>query len=276
MIHEIGMELQAKLAAQGCAFKVLDREATKPTQWRNVIVIDETGDTYGPVRSPGGNPRRFFTGNVGAKLTVYAQSTKSGAAEYEHRRAARRVVDLALVALRTIRAERKTGLTIGAGAFVPIDDLEKSERPGGVAYELAFTVERGIFDTTFAGAAFEEADLAIVEMSGTPTLTFANVGATGDTITRSTGSWVDDGFAIGMSIRVTGSVSNNVTATIATVAATILTLGATALTDEGPVSDCTVTAGGITSTTLVSAATGPDDDDDTSTPPATAEIACGA
>ena len=63
---------------------------------------------------------------------------------------------------------------------------------------------------------------------------------------------------------------------LVTVTALVLTLGTTALTAEGPVSNCTLTAGGVTSTTLVSQAMGPDDDDDTTTPPATAEVACGA
>ncbi|OFX05629.1 MAG: hypothetical protein A3E78_14495 [Alphaproteobacteria bacterium RIFCSPHIGHO2_12_FULL_63_12] len=59
------------------------------------------------------------------------------------------------------------------------------------------------------------------------TLTFAEVGATGDTITRSAGSWIDDGFAVGDNFTVTGSVSNNITTTagIATLSATVITLG---------------------------------------------------
>ena len=61
----------------------------------------------------------------------------------------------------------------------------------------------------------------------TETLTFAEVGATGDTITRSAGSWLDDGFKIGDNFTITGSVSNNITTTngIAAVTATVLTLG---------------------------------------------------
>ena len=79
-----------------------------------------------------------------------------------------------------------------------------------------------------------------VRMTGTPTLTFTEVGATGDTITRSTGSWVADGFVNGDTITVTGSSGNNVTGVVATVSALVLTLDTTDLVAEGPVSGCAV------------------------------------
>jgi hypothetical protein len=71
-----------------------------------------------------------------------------------------------------------------------------------------------------------------VAMVGTPTLTFAEVGATGDTITRDTGSWVTDGFTAGDYVRVTGSVSNNVSGKITAVTATVLTFDTTDLSAE--------------------------------------------
>lgn len=60
----------------------------------------------------------------------------------------------------------------------------------------------------------------------TTQVTFAEVGGTGDTITRSTGSWVADGVLVGDLVTVTGSASNNITtaAKITTVTATVLTL----------------------------------------------------
>jgi len=79
-----------------------------------------------------------------------------------------------------------------------------------------------------------------VNMVGSPTLTFAEIGGTGDTITRSAGSWIADGFAVGMVVTVAGSVSNNVTGRIATLSALVITLDATDLAVEGPVSSCTV------------------------------------
>ena len=82
----------------------------------------------------------------------------------------------------------------------------------------------------------------ISRMSGTPTVTFAEVGESGDTITRSAGSFVTDGFAVGDTIRVSGSVSNNVTCVVAGVSALVLTLGSQDLVGEGPVSGVAITA----------------------------------
>jgi hypothetical protein len=79
-----------------------------------------------------------------------------------------------------------------------------------------------------------------VRMSGNPTLTFAEVGGTGDTITRSAGSWIADGFAVGDTITIAGSASNNVTGPIASLSALVLTLDATDLAAEGPVAGVTV------------------------------------
>ena len=80
-----------------------------------------------------------------------------------------------------------------------------------------------------------------VSMSGNPSLTFAEVGATGDTITRSNGSFITDGFCNGDTIRVTGSASNNVTGVVTNVSALVLTLDTTDLVAEGPVSGVRIT-----------------------------------
>lgn len=89
---------------------------------------------------------------------------------------------------------------------------------------------------------FAEMSRTKVRVSGTPTITFAEVGGTGDTITRSSGSFITDGFAAGMIVKVTGSASNNVTGAIATVTASTLTLDTTDLVDEGPVSNVAIEA----------------------------------
>lgn len=78
------------------------------------------------------------------------------------------------------------------------------------------------------------------QMTGQPTLTFLEVGASGDTITRGSGSWIADGFAVGDVVTVAGSASNNVTGPIASLSATVLTFGTTDLANEGPVGNCTV------------------------------------
>jgi hypothetical protein len=58
---------------------------------------------------------------------------------------------------------------------------------------------------------------------GSHGLTFAEVGG-GDTITRSGGSWIADGFAVGDVVTIAGTLSNNVSGPIADLTATIMTL----------------------------------------------------
>jgi hypothetical protein len=85
-----------------------------------------------------------------------------------------------------------------------------------------------------------------VSMQGDTNLTFAEVGASGDTITRSSGSWLDDGFRVGDVITVAGSASNNIsTGVIVTLTALVLTLDSTDLAAEGPVGGVRVTVSGL-------------------------------
>jgi hypothetical protein len=82
-------------------------------------------------------------------------------------------------------------------------------------------------------------------MTGSPTLTFAEVGATGDTITRSAGSWITDGFVVGDFITVTGAINGNnneTSARIAALTATVITLDTDDLDNEVGTAGCTVVA----------------------------------
>lgn len=80
-----------------------------------------------------------------------------------------------------------------------------------------------------------------VRMTGAPSITFAEVGATGDTVDRSAGSFVTDGFVAGMAIDISGSGSNNFTkAKITAVTATRLTLDTQDLVVEGPTAGVTI------------------------------------
>lgn len=79
------------------------------------------------------------------------------------------------------------------------------------------------------------------KLSNVGTITFAEVDATGDTITRSAGSFIADGFRVGQILTITGSASNNVTTdAITAVTATVITLDTTDLEAEGPVAAGTV------------------------------------
>ncbi len=81
---------------------------------------------------------------------------------------------------------------------------------------------------------------ATVRMSGTPTITFLEAGGS-DTVTRGVGSFIDDGFAVGMVVTISGAVAttgiNNVTGPLAAVTDTVLTFDSTTdVINEGPIS----------------------------------------
>jgi hypothetical protein len=65
-----------------------------------------------------------------------------------------------------------------------------------------------------------------VTLDGHIPLVFANAG-TADTITRSSGSWLADGFAVGQEVVIVGTALNNGAFHIAGLSATVMTPGAT-------------------------------------------------
>lgn len=80
-----------------------------------------------------------------------------------------------------------------------------------------------------------------------PSITFA---ASGQTITRGSGSWYDDGFKVGDSVTVSGAVAsagaNNVVASITALTATVMTISVTtppagAIINEGPITSAALT-----------------------------------
>jgi len=82
------------------------------------------------------------------------------------------------------------------------------------------------------------------------TLTFAEVGVTGDTITRIAGSFLLDGMLPNDWITITGTASNNVQGLVPTVTATVLTLGTLDLAAEATVTTAVITwQGSLTFTT---------------------------
>lgn len=165
-LHDIGVELLAELRAQGCPLVVLDGpEATATATFgreRIVIEHDDGGDRFGPARSQSVNPKRRMTRLVGVKVTIYAQSTRAGAQPFEHRARAEQILDVVLVALELVAANRRNRIEFTSGRFSVPDDLSASERHGGAVYELTFTIERAVVAQTWAGAAQGEAVLDTV------------------------------------------------------------------------------------------------------------------
>lgn len=83
---------------------------------------------------------------------------------------------------------------------------------------------------TFAAGVVTETSPTTVVVTGSPGLTFA---AAGFTITRTAGSFLSEGFAIGQSVTISGTSSNNTTLPITALSATVMTF-ASGIVNEGP------------------------------------------
>ena len=98
----------------------------------------------------------------------------------------------------------------------------------GMYIDISGTVDN---DGIYRIASLTDTTLTLASplLTGNPTLTFRNNPDTAtlqvpDTITRSAGSWIDDGFMAGQQIQVSGSSRNDKTFTIASVTDTVITL----------------------------------------------------
>jgi hypothetical protein len=140
------------------------------------------------------------------------------------------------------------------GGVLPVTSYEVQSAEGGLLRALGGFVwtaggeqqgyqiqgqpgsERRLYRVTYdAGYVTPEQS---AQMIGTPTLTFS---ASAKTITRSTGSWIADGFTAPLRATVAGTVSNNGVFKIASMTALVLTLDAGAtLVTEGPVASASV------------------------------------
>lgn len=103
---------------------------------------------------------------------------------------------------------------------------------------------------TFASGVVDEGpDATGVVISASESLVFA---ASGHTATRSSGSWTDDGFAVGQSVTFSGTASNNATVVIASLSATVLT-AASGIVNETIASSLAAAVQSLTVTAWVSA-----------------------
>ncbi len=132
--------------------------------------------------------------------------------------------------------------TVSTNCFFDEDAAGTSVDGGGSVAATAVSTLGLATSTTLTG--FDQ--LNTWRSPGVSGVSATFVNSNPDTITRSTGSWLDEGFRVGSRIAITGTTSNNtgsgVTHLVTGVTATTLTLdAAVALTGEGPVS-CTILA----------------------------------
>jgi hypothetical protein len=127
-------------------------------------------------------------------------------------------------------------------SWIVIGDLEADEAVTVATQANNYASANSRFTRARVGARdmLYSAALSHTEVRSTAaTVTFLEVGGTGDTITRATGSFISDGFAVGdmLTITDTPSGTNNITGTakVTAVTALVLTLDTDDLANQGPV-----------------------------------------
>lgn len=181
------------------------------------------------------------------------------------------------IGMTSVYLSRDLDPSAGGVFFDQLDTIQRVLRPVGVARAFSALAYGGMKggianpDILYAARRGEIFIRRPNAMTGNPGLTFADAGAA-DTITRASGDWHTDGFAVGQLITVTGTPgrTNDGTYRIARLTDTagraagdvgagviaILTLDSAAfLTAQGPVTDVTVDAFSIEtppSATLIS------------------------
>lgn len=156
MLYEIHKEIGAELAAKGVPFPVVygpERGAQRAVSTRIVIERDrQAGDTFGPPKKATKNPPMVGIRSVGCVCRILAASTLSGPGVHDHERVADQIVDKLTIALHKVIRRRNTLYAIQAAGLMSADELQLNglEQWAGVVYQIKFTVDRGVFDTTFA------------------------------------------------------------------------------------------------------------------------------
>jgi len=160
MIHEVFVLMRSALKAKGVPFEITYGPQQVPDKvgaTRLEVLRDyQAGDTLDAPRGVHRNPRMVRRRLMSAVVRIFARATVKGAQRHDHERLADQLADMATVALHDIAREQRIPLQVQRGAMVPD---ETTDGWAGVVYELRFTVERGVFDVTFKGAAATEAAL---------------------------------------------------------------------------------------------------------------------
>jgi hypothetical protein len=182
------------------------------------------GRTFQPIRL--GTANSYALPNVGVTVSFAAGTLVAEDRIAEWFGSAPRITPADLAA---VRAQLAAGLRTFRSVLL-CGDLPDASAASSFVTELnsyATENDRHVYGRASVGDRLPQAALSkpVARMTGSPSLTFAEVGATADTITRAAGSWLADGFVVGDTITITGSALNNITAVIASLSATVITLG---------------------------------------------------
>lgn len=170
MMHSITLEVGAELRARGVPFAVVygpERMGTTVTSAPRIVIERDrkAGDGVGPARSVHTNPHMRAVRAIGCVARIFGKSNAAGAGVQDHEAIADQLVDKVLVALDKVVRSNQTLWRPVSGKFLTAEDLAARGLTTwpGVVYELQFTVDRGVFDTDFAGEAAPETSLGGVD-----------------------------------------------------------------------------------------------------------------
>lgn len=275
MIYSLTQSLITELSAFGCPIPVIygpERPGQRALGTRIVIERDRSQvEGYkAPVSRPV-NAKMVMARDVKVQIRVYSQSTVEGAMVHDHEALADAIANAVVSILHRIVQEAKQRVVWIDGRMLPASEIERDglQTWPGVVYEIKLSVDDAVCeykdwtDTLVARLGLDEATLGVTftvphpsesvgpsgvapsaVMTDAGTLTFAEVGATGDTITRTVGSWVTDGFRTLQEVTIDGTSSNDGTGQITSVTPTVLTFDTYDLTAESIASAGVTITGG--------------------------------
>jgi hypothetical protein len=174
MLYSVSQIVATELALRGCPLRVV----YGPERLQDVGLTDSrivfqrprsASDVTGPPKSSKGNPPRRAERAISGVVRIYGHSTADGARVQDHEDVAEQAVDLVIVTLQVAVARLVTTATIGTGGYLPAAELQLAglEAWPGVVYELPITIQRAVFDRTWAGDAKSTTDTYSMTVSGT-------------------------------------------------------------------------------------------------------------
>lgn len=162
MLYEFCKEIRTLLAAQKYPVKVVfgpERVTRDKYNHGHVIVVehDESGDLLFAPRGAQGNPPKVADRAIGTVATVYARSVLPNAHRGDHERECEKIVDaFTAAAAKWSSAARvpriyPTRMGYAKPKPPPTGAAVTPEVWPGVAYEIHFTLPRGVYDRTYVG-----------------------------------------------------------------------------------------------------------------------------
>lgn len=182
MLREISREIETELRARDCSYAVVYGPERLPSSVTNCRIVVErergTVENASAPKSRAPNPRMVAVRAIAGRCRIFAKSSVPGANVWDHEREADLATDLFVVALHAVVRRRLTECRVTSGKILPASELEYQQISAwpGVVYELSFEVNRGVYDTTWAGEKRPS-----VEVGGTSGISITNaITAGGD------------------------------------------------------------------------------------------------